>query len=69
MVPLCSDVIPHSTSDGGLVTLETLSIDPGYWRATNSSTEVLACYNVDACVGGITGATEYCVEGYEGPCE
>ncbi|CAB1114887.1 unnamed protein product [Ectocarpus sp. CCAP 1310/34] len=66
-VPLCSDVIPDSRSDGGLVTLETLLIDPGYWMATNSSTEVLACYNVDACVGGITGATEYCVEGYEGP--
>ncbi|CAN0137715.1 unnamed protein product, partial [Ectocarpus fasciculatus] len=67
LVPLCSDVIPHSRSDGGLVTLETLEIDPGYWRATNSSTEVLACYNEDACAGGTTGATEYCVEGYEGP--
>ncbi|CAN0170750.1 unnamed protein product, partial [Ectocarpus sp. 4 AP-2014] len=67
MVPLCSDVIPHSMSDGGVVTLETLSIDPGYWRAISSSTEVLACYNSDACVGGITGATGYCGMGYEGP--
>lgn len=69
LTPTCSDVLEHSTSKGGLVTLENLLIDPGYWRATVSSEVVLACYNADACLGGVTGATGYCLEGYEGPCE
>ncbi|CAN0574824.1 unnamed protein product, partial [Laminaria digitata] len=58
----------HSTSDGGNITLQALSIDRGFWRATASSTEVLACYHIDACVGGVTGTSDYCLDGYEGPC-
>ena len=58
----------HATSSGGNVTLQTLSIERGYWRATASSTEVLACYNADACLGGVTGTPGYCLDGYEGPC-
>ena len=61
--------MPHATSDGGPVTLERVSIDKGYWRATNSSREVLACFNADACLGGLTGAADYCLEGYQGPCK
>lgn len=59
----------HSNSSGGTVTLETLSIEPGYWRATASSTEIVPCYHADACLGGVTGTAGYCLEGYEGPCE
>ncbi|CAN0460501.1 unnamed protein product, partial [Ectocarpus sp. 12 AP-2014] len=66
-VPTCSDVMDHGTSTGGNVTLETLSIDPGYWRATPSSKEILPCYNADACLGGVTDAAGYCLESYEGP--
>ena len=66
--PICTDVMDHSTSNGGNVTLRTLSIQRGFWRATASSTAVLACYNADACLGGITGASGYCLDGYEGPC-
>ncbi|CAN0122023.1 unnamed protein product [Ectocarpus sp. 6 AP-2014] len=66
-VPTCSDVMDHGTSTGGNVTLETLSIDPGYWRATSSSKEILPCYNADACLGGVTGTAGYCLESYEGP--
>ena len=69
LVPTCTNVIPNTESNGGPVPLEMLSVDKGYWRATNSSTEVLACYNADACVGGLTGTPDYCLEGYEGPCE
>lgn len=69
LFPTCTDVIPHTASDGGPVTLEMLSIDKGYWRATSSSRQVLACYNADACVGGLTGTADYCLEGYEGPCK
>lgn len=68
-VPTCSHVMDHSTSTGDNVTLETLSIDPGYWRATSSSKEILPCYNADACLGGVTNTAGYCLESYEGPCE
>ena len=59
----------HANSSGGTATLETLSIQPGYWRATASSKDILACYNTDACLGGVSGTADYCLEGYEGPCE
>ncbi|CAM9650623.1 unnamed protein product [Scytosiphon promiscuus] len=65
--PACVRAIDHSTSRGGNTTLETLSIDPGYWRATEFSTDVLPCYRADACLGGVTGRADYCREGYEGP--
>ena len=48
--------------------MEELQINPGYWRATNSSEDVLACYHADACLGGVTGTPGYCREGHEGPC-
>lgn len=68
-VPVCEGVMDHSNSSGGNVTLETISIQPGYWRATVSSTDILECYNGDACLGGVSGTDDYCLEGYEGPCE
>ncbi|CAN0186742.1 unnamed protein product, partial [Hapterophycus canaliculatus] len=49
-------------------TLETLSIDKGFWRATPSSRDILPCHNPDACLGGQTGAADFCAAGYEGPC-
>lgn len=51
------------------MTLDKLFIEPGYWRATAFSTDILQCYNADACRGGVTGSAGYCLEGYEGPCE
>ena len=69
LAPTCSVVLEHSTSSGGVVTMDKLVIDPGYWRATESSTAILQCYNADACLGGVTGSEEYCLEGYEGPCK
>lgn len=69
VVPVCTPQLGHSTSAGGAATVEMLVIDHGYWRATPDSTEVLACYNTDACRGGVTGAHDYCNVGYEGPCE
>lgn len=68
-VPLCVEELKYSASPGGDTTLETLSIQSGYWRASNTSTEMLACYNSKACGGGVTGSPTYCQEGYEGPCE
>ncbi|CAM9202855.1 unnamed protein product [Ectocarpus sp. 8 AP-2014] len=64
-VPTCTITPDHTQSTGN--TIETLSIDPGYWRATSSTIIILACHNADACLGGETGAADYCAEGYEGP--
>lgn len=68
LAPTCREVMDHTTSDGGNVTLRELSVNKGYWRATPTSPEVLACYNADACLGGVTGTSSYCLDGYEGPC-
>ncbi|CAB1103783.1 unnamed protein product [Ectocarpus sp. CCAP 1310/34] len=68
LVPACTEVMEHATSDGGNITLEALSIDSGYWRATESSEDILACYHPEACLGGVTATSGYRLEGYEGPC-
>lgn len=68
VVPTCTDELENTRSTGDTIVLETLSINDGYWRATPSSRVILACHNADACLGGQTGAADYCAEGYEGPC-
>ncbi|CAM9479810.1 unnamed protein product [Ectocarpus fasciculatus] len=67
VVPTCSRPLEHTTADESGVTFETLSISPGYWRATNQSDNILACFNADACNGGETGAAHFCDNGYMGP--
>lgn len=67
-VPTCTNVLDNTQSAGNTIVLETILIDSGYWRATPSSRDILACHNPDACLGGETGAADYCAEGYEGPC-
>ena len=59
----------HAYSPGGLTMLEMVRIDQGYWRATPSSLQILACYNANACLGGLTEAPGFCLDGYEGPCK
>ena len=72
-VPECISLpeagIEHASSDGGVATLEKLVINEGYWRATATSTEVLECYNNDACNGGVSGTAGFCGEGYHGACK
>lgn len=65
--PVCLEKLDHSSAAGGTATIESLSIETGYWRATNTSLDILACYNSEACVGGLTGKKDYCRLGYEGP--
>lgn len=55
--------------DGVSITLETLNISSGYWRATASTATIRPCWNDDACRGGMTGNAAYCADGYRGPCE
>ena len=54
---------------GAPITLETLQIKAGYWRSVKKSAIILPCWNEDACIGGLTGAADYCDDGYRGPCE
>ena len=68
-VPYCEVAMAHSTSNGSSTTIESLSIDPGYWRSTATSKNVLVCYHTDACRGGVTGSSDFCRKGYQGPCE
>lgn len=67
--PVCLEMMEHSNAAGGNATVESLSIDRGYWRATNTSVNIFPCYNPGACVGGVTGAEDYCHVGYRGPCK
>lgn len=67
--PRCLEELEHSSSTGGNTKLESLQIKPGYWRSTNRSLDIKACYNQQACLGGLTREDGYCREGYEGPCE
>ena len=67
--PVCEVPLEHTTAEGPGVTVDTLTIARGYWRATNQSEKILACYNADACIGGETGADGYCSPGYKGACE
>ena len=70
-VPICIGLseagVEHADSPGGVITVEELVIHEGYWRATETSTNVLECYNKDACLGGVKIGS--CSQGYEGPCE
>lgn len=66
---MCLEELEHSTAEGGKSTIEFLLIDPGYWRATNTSINILECYNAKACLGGVTGRSGYCKTGHEGPCQ
>ena len=65
---MCLEELEHSSAAGGNATLDMLSIEPGYWRATVDSIDILACYNTRACLGGVTGEDGFCRKGYEGPC-
>lgn len=70
-VPVCDEVPTgaRSAEDGG-TTLETLELEPGYYRTSNKSHNVLECFQEAACKGGVDAAGDgYCAEGYSGPCE
>ena len=66
-VPTCTETLDHTESTGGNTTLDKISVVQGFWRATSTSREVLQCHNEDSCIGGVTGSSGYCEEGYEGP--
>lgn len=70
VVPTCEVVLKHTTAaeEPGL-TLKTVNIEAGYWRTTTESGDILACYNPDSCMAGLTGADSFGASGFKGPCE
>lgn len=68
MEPVCSVALEHTSAKQRGTTLQTLDIDEGYWRASDTSRNIFACYNAVACRGGQTGVDTYCESGYTGPC-
>ena len=68
-VPVCA-VVPEGVSITGIsgMTLETLDLMSGFFRASSKSREVLECHREEACMGG-SNVSGYCAEGYTGPCE
>lgn len=60
---------PDGAVDVAGATLETLEIEPGWYRATNTSIKIFQCYRENACLGGQTGGEDFCASGYTGPCE
>ncbi|CAN0274489.1 unnamed protein product, partial [Scytosiphon promiscuus] len=63
----CEEPLVHTTADKDGLVLETLNIDAGFWRPTNKSETMRACFNPDACSGGITGSDTFCASAYRGP--
>lgn len=49
-------------------TVQTLVVEPGYFRHSLTSTDLKECFYEDACQGGVL-LSEYCASGYKGPCE
>lgn len=49
-------------------TVETLVVDPGYFRESLTSIDIKECFYEEACQGGVL-RSEYCAPGYTGPCE
>ena len=65
--PVC-ETVPTGVHVSRGVTLEDFNLTEGYYRVSNKSKTVLECYQPVACIGGID-STNYCANGYEGPCE
>ena len=68
----CLEVSAEGTDckDVGLTT-ETLTLLPGFWRSSNTSTEIVQCASEDECVQvQAFNKTQQCIEGHDGPiCE
>lgn len=70
-VPVCDEVPTgaNSATTGG-TTLETLELEPGFFRTSNTSHTVRECFQESACKGGTDASDDgYCAAGYEGPCK
>lgn len=67
-IPYC-EAIPTGvvTTEKG-ATVESLELEEGYYRVSNTSHDIMECYREAACTGG-DDAGDYCATGYTGPCK
>ena len=50
------------------MSINTLSLNKGYWRASVKSADIEQCLNEEHCVGGDgSDPSSYCAKGYKGP--
>ena len=56
----CHECLTNSVCLGGY----NISIDPGYWRSSNTSINIYPCLNTQFCLGGFDST---CFDGYTGP--
>ncbi|CAM9477686.1 unnamed protein product [Ectocarpus fasciculatus] len=63
-VPICETIMMGASGNAG-ATVATLELEPGYYRTSADSREVLQCHQEEACLGGVD-TSEYCASGYEG---
>ncbi|CAM9161301.1 unnamed protein product [Ectocarpus sp. 13 AM-2016] len=65
-LPVCETPMSgvEASSEGGMV-LSKLNLDPGYYRTSIESRNILKCHREEACVGGAE-ISQYCNTGYQG---
>jgi len=61
----CVEIVEGIRNDIEGLTLETLTLFPGWWRTANTSDDIRECLIAEACVGG--NSTNMCREGHDGP--
>ena len=49
------------------MTIETLTLEKGFWRTHSTSTEILHCLDESHCKGGNSTMVSQCADGYTGP--
>lgn len=67
-LPVCAQPPPGATALSIDTTVEALTLEEGYVRASNQSHVVLKGYQESACHGG-NDTDKCCTSGYTGPCE
>lgn len=67
-IPVCNKLPKGVETSASGTTLETLKVEVGYHRPSNTSHHVVKCHRRHSCLGG-NAVEEYCDAGYEGPCE
>lgn len=68
VLPVCEEQPTGTVVISNGTTLQTLTLDEGYYRDRATSLEILKCYRPEACKGG-DDASNYCASGYEGACK
>lgn len=67
-IPSCEELPTGAKAVSSGTTVESITLEEGYYRTSNESHVILECHRRGACVGGVD-ANNYCAAGFEGPCK